>query len=383
MAHHHKTDSGELGAQPKSQPSPFVQKIDRILGVLETLVPPAVFAEYIAHVCGVSEKKSAVIAMVVAGVCAMIRWGWGVRHFFVRQFAVLISLALAVVVTHQFWQYRKLDEKYEALKNRVYKDPDPQVDWAIQSRPKIHDCSGKKDKDAEECFVQVLETFRPDSPPDLASDLRSAAILKRDNPKFTDWLRKTFGIDDRVIGTGYSLMWGARDFSGGRITEYSSPNLPDTAVNVWTWDLTSSQYHGRSLRTVLEKESPLANNPDRLDFKVRLPSDDFKRHLQLHDDMPVVVRFELLDPHIYTKCMGLHTARRVFTSNLGELFSFNVSPEDAEKLSGHNTRNVQGATEHLYIWVLAPQNPDQAVPATWNNFLTKIPAWMQLPPACP
>jgi hypothetical protein len=207
----------------------------------------------------------------------------------------------------------------------------------------------------------------------LASDLMAGQLMLADGDT-RSVLGGLMSIDEKFLGSGRSQPRGETDYKAASVPEYLVPNLTDKSTDVWVWKLDRGRVPNqtpimeRTLHDVLLSVAPEYN----ADFKGNW--DSLKDHMKPNDPRPILVRFALLDPQKYSKCLGRTAATRVFMSNLGELAQRTV--DEAARSTGSTVPEKSDDRALMqYIWVYAPTEENQAVPATWSNVLANFGAW--------
>src|SRR5206468_9750375 len=92
-------------------------------------------------------------------------------------------------------------------------------------------------------------------------------------------------------------------------------------------------------------------------------------------ESPPVVRFGKFPPRRYSGKMGRDEAVRVFVSNLSEVWDLSV--EEAARLSGYTVSGGEAGGDKLFIWVFLPTHPREVVPATWGRVFRGAPQWLK------
>jgi hypothetical protein len=238
----------------------------------------------------------------------------------------------------------------------------------------------------EEALAEALRS-RPAGPASPA-----AAVLRHDQAvaevllgyggvRFV--LKRRFGIDKEFLGTGLSRPGGDPDYETASVHEYLVPNYHDTHAAVWTWLLPVGPNFRRPIREIVagDMQKGVERVPPTRDSKRTFEQNLTQRLLPAVRDrdmkLPPVIRFAKFPEKYYSGKLGRDDARRVFASNLAEVWDRPI--QDAARLSGYTYTFGAGADEGdtFFIWVFAPTHPDEVVPATWGKVLEHLPEWLK------
>ena len=204
------------------------------------------------------------------------------------------------------------------------------------------------------------------------------AALRRDQaiadvlmtyPDVKKILWNRFGIDEEgFLGTGLSKPSSSSHYGTASVHEYLIENYFDRHPFVWMRILdpiSNAQEMAMPIHELLESDP----GPD--DRKKRLLKEQIAQRVKEKNmAIPAVIRFGMLNSSVYSNKLGPTKRRRVFASNLAELW--NTSVRDAAELSGHTFSKG----DSVYIWVFLPIYPTEVVPATWGELLIHMPAWL-------
>lgn len=186
---------------------------------------------------------------------------------------------------------------------------------------------------------------------------------------------KQFGIDSvKFTGSGTVFSgegWGSNTQTSAR--EYLTRNLRDDNKAVWTYVLDA---HKTSIRDAYLKNILLGTKAlyGRNFHEIR---EGVESGLYTPNELPVVIRFQQLDPEKYSGRLGKGDASRVFSLNLSDVYNMKLS--DALKVSGFSWdgKNAIRNSAKIYIWLYKPQHQDDVTPATWMNIIQKAPIWLE------
>ena len=229
----------------------------------------------------------------------------------------------------------------------------------------------------------LAETLRIKLPalPDSATE---AEYLRRDQAVADvllsyEGVRKIFadrfGIRTDFLGTGLSKPLGQASYAKAAVHEYLVANHPDTHDHVWMWQLNPlDQRFSRPLHTLIAGDGE------------RRPPDNASTHANSFDEelkeivlrvknkdhpIPPMVRFARFDKEYYRHTLGRLEAKRVFTSNLSEVWDLTI--QQAAEKSGYAYKD--GDT--FFIWVYVPYHSSEFTPATWRQVLARLPDWLE------
>jgi hypothetical protein len=237
-------------------------------------------------------------------------------------------------------------------------------------------------KDVSACLAQNLNQVvgsrpRPNNATDLtgkASDLLAGQLLLADE-NTRDILYERLSLGPKFTGTGTAEPNSLNSNTRGRVSEFFVPNLPDTSPRVWVWKLDrGTKLDGgvigqKTLKDVLLKIAPV----NHADFATQW--DTLQQQTNGDESRRIMVRFAELAESKYSGCLGRPTATRVFTIPLEDVADKTV--QTAEDLSGllipHNSDDPR---LKLFIWVYAPMDSQQEIPATWGNVLDNFLGWI-------
>jgi hypothetical protein len=228
--------------------------------------------------------------------------------------------------------------------------------------------------ECEKALADALKIKAPSRPDKLPASLRrdqAIADILMTYPKTRNILRVRFGIyEDSFLGTGLSMPSGGARYEAASVHEYWIKNYNYPETNSWI------------LMRILD---PI-NNPQELAMTVqeliettKVPEEPARqllvkkiaqRVMEKDTVKPAVIRFVPLNPVEYQHTLGRPDSFRVFASNLAEVWHTKIS--DAAGYSGH--RASEG--RKLYLFVFLPSHPDDVVPATWSELLTRLPEWL-------
>jgi hypothetical protein len=237
----------------------------------------------------------------------------------------------------------------------------------------------------EEAVVEALKNrpARPADPPAAAlrHDQAVADVLLADGGvRFLLWWR--LGIDKQFLGTGLSRPGGDHDYSTATVHEYLIRNYRDSYQAVWTWQLQPVAPHLlKPVRQILagDGDQKVGRIPPTLDrtgtFEESLTSVILPHLKSRSAIMPPVIRFAKFPASRYENTVGRPGARRVFASNLAEVWDLPL--QEAARLSGYTFGTASPKGDAFFIWVFVPAQESEVVPATWGQVLDNLAAWLK------
>lgn len=256
------------------------------------------------------------------------------------------------------------------------------VEWRVW-RDQVHDIltAGEVTDDT------VVRAMRV-RPPGATDADAEGGVLRRDQavadvymsyPAVQKLLDRRLGIKPEFLGTGLSKPLGPTPYALAAVHEYLVENHPDTHDHVWVWKVKPpGRYFSRPIQEFLaggpdERVAP--ENP-------RKPAhafDDELKEIQLRvknkdHPFPPMVRFARFDEKFYKGTLGRPDAKRVFTSNLTEVWDLTI--QQAAERSGYT---YKGSGDTLFIWVYVPYHSNEFTPATWHHVLARLPDWLDGP----
>ena len=161
-----------------------------------------------------------------------------------------------------------------------------------------------------------------------------------------------------------------KDYRATFIHEYLIPNEAVVSPQVWM-----RQFHAvgdalnKTVKELVMEKSDSSENQDKQ--LVRKQVINQVETIDSNNGLRPVIRFARLPIKKFKNRLGRDERYRVFASDLAEVW--NRKLQDAANLSGYNTNDG----DEFFIFVYLPLNPDQAVPATWDEVLKHIPTWFK------
>lgn len=185
-----------------------------------------------------------------------------------------------------------------------------------------------------------------------------------------------FGIRTDFLGTGLSKPLGQTSYAKAAVHEYLVENHPDTHDHVWMWQLSPlDQRFSRPLHTLIAGEGERRPSPDNANTHANSFDEELKeivlRVKNKDHPIPPMVRFARFDKKFYKNTLGRPEAKRVFTSNLSEVWDLTI--QQAAEKSGYAYQD--GDT--FFIWVYVPYHSNEFTPATWRQVLARLPDWLE------
>jgi hypothetical protein len=199
-------------------------------------------------------------------------------------------------------------------------------------------------------------------------------LLSYDGVK--DILGDRIGIRTNFLGTGLSTPLGSTRYSLAAVHEYLVENHSDAHDHIWLWKIKAiGEFFSRPLQSLIAGEKE--NTPPANQQKKRLKfADDLKEILlrvkNKDHPFPPMIRFARLNEEQYKETLGRPRARRVFTSNLTEVWDLTI--QQAAEKSGYVYAN---GGDTLFIWVYVPYHSAEFTPATWREVLARLPDWLE------
>jgi hypothetical protein len=259
-------------------------------------------------------------------------------------------------------------------------------EWADALRTRSNDVRLQLElRQLEEAVVEALKNrpARPADPPAAAlrHDQAVADVLLADGGvRFLLWWR--LGIDKQFLGTGLSRPGGDHDYSTAAVHEYLIRNYRDSYQAVWTWQLQPVAPHLlKPVRQILagEGDQKVGRIPPTLDrtgtFEESLTGVILPHLKSRSAIMPPVIRFAKFPASRYENTVGRPGARRVFASNLAEVWDLPL--QEAARLSGYTFGTASPKGDTFFIWIFVPAQESEVVPATWGQVLDNLPAWLK------
>ncbi|QDU23031.1 hypothetical protein [Urbifossiella limnaea] len=225
-------------------------------------------------------------------------------------------------------------------------------------------------------------------PPGVEGADAEGGALRRDQavadvymsyPAVQKLLDRKLGIKPDFLGTGLSKPLGQPSYAFAAVHEYLVENHPDTHDHVWLWKVKPpGRYFSRPLQDFLgggPEDRVAPENPK----KPAHGFDDELKEIQLRvknkdHPFPPMVRFARFDEKFYKGTLGRPDAKRVFTSNLTEVWDLTI--QQAAERSGYSYR---GGGDTLFVWVYVPYHSNEFTPATWHHVLARLPDWLDGP----
>ncbi len=259
---------------------------------------------------------------------------------------------------------------------------------------KVISASLKECPPGRPCIATALAHDYPEPQPPskrisnkLGNDLKAGSYLLQ-NSDIKKILEDYLGINDRFLGTGFSLRYGTDEYEDARIPEYLCPNRQESADDVITWHLSPKRKYmeewtveeiirgerivkeiikgkEETRRDVLPEDSNDKDSKDKVD-KLHLNIEKMI-DLDLSSKKPAVVRFQQLLAS--SGKVGYKDRSRVFFSHLGAVWRMKL--KDAATYSGYPLDSAEGEKK-IFIWVFLPTHETEVVPATWKNIITYI-----------
>ena len=313
--------------------------------------------------------------------------GWAKhRKKFLAALALVVVL-IGVLVFQVFSIFR-------ASAIRGFNEPSRSQEWMawrikvhkILSRESGTEKSLSKDEEqrrrVEEALIEALKVRKPP-----ANDDSPGAILRLDQAMADvlmsyecarSLLTIRFGIRENFLGTGLSMPLGMDKYAAAQVHEYLVPNHQDSHDGVWTWKLKPlGSDHRKKVKDILAGESKERVPPttgDMEQFERQLKEDILPRIQEKSCKKPPVIRFAKFPSIYYKGTIGRPIARRVFASNLAEVWDLTL--EEAALQSGYNVAGDPKEGELFFMWVYVPDYPSEVVPATWGEVFKRIPEWL-------
>jgi hypothetical protein len=217
---------------------------------------------------------------------------------------------------------------------------------------------------------------------DLLYDLQTAQALLA-VPNAVKALKSEYGIADvAYLGTGYSVpLTGAQKPEAYWLAvqhEYFLPNLcaqqvkvdpcPAADPDVWTWQLTQSQFTAMLDQPVAEllTAAPVGGDPELLAHRM-LPSPKARA-----DGLPnAFIRFSMFELSGYSGTFGQSKARRVFFSDYAQLSPRTLRTALADTGSASL---ISGATPQktFFVWLYMPGAQTKADIASWHALFVAL-----------
>jgi hypothetical protein len=258
--------------------------------------------------------------------------------------------------------------------------PPPQPTWPelVQSedwrgwRKQVHEkLSG--DKAPDRALADALVTVKLPPRPEHAAEAlrRDQAIgdVLMSYPAVKDLLWDRFGIDKQnFLGTGLSKPYSAEgNYGAATVHEYLIKNYYADSKAVCTRTLDPVNRPDDMRLTVADLVDDV-RRPDR--DKDELVKEIVRRVKEKDATTPPVIRFARFNAVEYSRRLGRPARRYVFASNLAEVWNMRV--RDAADLSG----DISEKGDTMYLWVFVPNHASEVVPATWDQVLNHLPAWL-------
>jgi hypothetical protein len=210
----------------------------------------------------------------------------------------------------------------------------------------------------------------------FSTDVELGSIL-RSSSESMDILHRSYGIDDKFLGTGLAVPVGKEEYPSARLPEYLIPNYPTTRSNILVWKLDPPiKYEKLSLSEVLKSVEPSEGQAATRKM--------MQEHLGLAESEPAVVRFAQLSDTEYKGCLARKERREVFASHLGFIINQKLSLGDAADLSGYVlSKPTKGESEKkFYIFVFVPSSRDELHIPTWRYVASHVENGIGNPSDC-
>jgi hypothetical protein len=251
--------------------------------------------------------------------------------------------------------------------------------------PPARDQQEKDEKELSACLAENLDPVLGKRPgraesnkvTGLASDLLAGQLMLA-NSNIRDVLKLRLSTGKTFLGSGFSEPEGQVNYTEARVPEYLVPNLSDQSPRVWVWKFDPWKMEGQKtiedyklLDVLLHLRQPI----NHADFNQIW--DSMKEEPSASGTPSVLVRFALFKPETNDSgCLGRAEATRVFMSSLSE-----VKDKTAREAAKNSGWLVPGQNDNsgrqLVIWVYAPTDEGDVIPATWGNVLDNFKTWIK------
>lgn len=351
-----KPADGGSTARPHWKSSRFVLALELLSG----LSAPPSLAYMIFRTLNVTDSTAYLLSfLIVIASSAILLFVFGRKYLRLLLLMLLSAVCVALAI---------------ALGLTLYYRTDPWSEWEKKLSNGVNKCQ----RTDYPCLVAALE--QPHPPPDsklliarLESDLRAGAIIMK-HDALREMLNTRLGIKDTFTGTGFAQPAGEdKDYSAARIPEYLVPNYKETSKGVWTWQFDPLDPRlERTLEQVV-KETPPSLNVD--DLKKILPN--LETRFDLNNKQPAVVRVNQFTADDYSHQLGRTAANRVFVIHMGMVWKMKV--KEIARYSGRTLTlpSDNKKQQAFFIWIFLPDDPAEAVPATWGEILPRLSEWIK------
>ena len=334
----------------------------RFLEALTLVLGPGVLLDLLFTYLGHPEIGHLAAILVIAAAAIVfyverigLRWFLVHKRFLLASILVIVPSVATIFVLHR--------------------PPDLWPPWERGLNKSLQRCTATD----EQCIIKTTTDWlgkrpRPagvDATSALAWDLTAGHRLLL-NDKIQGLLKSKLSIGTDFIGAGLSKPVPGTNQNTAKITEFFVPNIPDSSPELWRWELIPNK-KGLQNKVARLLNEHAAVNSEKLPFSLT-PSPDEKTAL---------IRFALVLPTEYSKCLGRPDATHVFMSDLATILGAKLTIEKAANLSGVGTTLPKvNRGERLFIWVYKPKSTEAFAPATWRQVLSNFEAWMR-EPSCP
>jgi hypothetical protein len=349
----------------------FIRGFSQALQDLALLLGPATLIGIVGPILGISGRVTAEVSITVFLISTILFFASSLKRRLHIALPACLSVILAAVLIHLL---------LEPAKEIIVEDK--WVTWEHQVKEAVGKCNSE-DKAFNICIASAISREYPKSNSNLATDLlyddiRAGTILMHIEP-VRKLLKDSVGIRENFLGNGFAKPIGeGKLYCDARIPEYLVVNHND----VWTWELSPvPQQLNRKLIDIIgsQKDSIMEiSGRNGVTF-----SSFFKTvgdNLSLLDETPAVVRFgrfprrDDTGKEIYSHKMGRSEAKRVFVLHLGPVY--NLTLDEAAKLSGYSLDAQQSNHDKLWVWVYLPSDPRDITRPTWHEISLHLKDWL-------
>ena len=217
----------------------------------------------------------------------------------------------------------------------------------------------------EKALSEALRIDQPDFPRGLPGRLRrdfamADTLLTYEGVKSI--MSKRLGIGENFLGTGLSFPPDSTELSPIAVREYFIPNMRDDSPHVWTRKLKPFTLDlKKSVGDLIEEETHESETNQTL-RKVIISRVRAKQR--------VAIRFAQIDIAHYQRTLGMVERVRVLATDLADVW--NMEFENALRISGYKF----SGGDTVFVWIFVPKDPDEVVPATWDQIFRHYPMWM-------
>jgi hypothetical protein len=264
-------------------------------------------------------------------------------------------------------------------------------EWETEAAQKLSECQKKSEDKPEKCIcskdnpeacknkskkiVEVISSAPNPKGDKNKNDIalrfnRIGAVLLNDA---SDLLKVDLGIDRKsFIGAGISSPFtvSQSDDSTGAtgIPEYWAPNKNEDDMTVVT-----CRKDNPSIGDTNQKVGELLGISESGLSVKREAHLKCKNHRHLVEFLPflkdtsrpILFRCNQFPGDFYLGTVGRKESKRVFFSRLSDVINLKIS--DACTKTGRELKYSE--EQSLFIWILAPMGPEEAIPATWENLV--------------